>query len=57
MHAHDDMGKSGLNITYEDLKRASDANGSTVEQVLETIAKTADKDRADHPDEYRAGGA
>jgi hypothetical protein len=49
------MGKPGVNITYEDLKRAADANATTVEQALETIARTADKDLADHPDEYPAG--
>ena len=51
------MGKPGVNITYEDLKRAADANGNTVEQALETIARTTDKDRADHPHEYPAAGA
>ena len=56
MRAHDDMGKPGVNITYEDLKRAADANRDTVEQALETIAQTADKDRADHPHEYPAAG-
>jgi len=49
------MGKPGINITYEDVKRAADANGTTVEQALETIARTADKDRGDHPGEYEAG--
>jgi hypothetical protein len=49
------MGKPDVNITYEVVKRAADANGTTVEQALETIAKTADLDRADHPDEYAAG--
>lgn len=57
MRAHDDRGKPGVNITYEDLKRAADANGTTVEQALETIAQPADIDRADHPDEYPAGAA
>lgn len=38
---------------YEDVKRAADANGTTVEQTLATIAKTADKDRGDHPAEYQ----
>lgn len=53
MHAHDDMGKPGVNITYEDIKKAADANGSTVEEQLATIVRTSSKDRADHPDEYR----
>jgi len=52
MRAHDDMGKPGVNIVYEDVKRAADANGKTVAETLATIAKTADKDRADHPMEY-----
>lgn len=55
MRAHDDMGKPGVNITYDDVKRAADANGTTVDQALETITRTADKDRSDHPDEYEAG--
>ncbi len=49
------MGKPGVNITYDDVKRAADANGTTVDEALETITRTADKDRSDHPDEYRAG--
>jgi hypothetical protein len=52
MRAHDDMGKPGLNITYEDVKRAADANEMTVEATLAMIAKTGDKDRGDHPAEY-----
>ncbi len=54
MRAHDDMGKPGVNITYEDVKRAADANDKSVEATLEIIARTADKDRGDHPDEYPA---
>ena len=53
MRAHDDMGKPGINITYEDVKRAADENSMTVEQTLETIAKTVDKDRGDHPAAYQ----
>ena len=53
MQAHDDMGKPGVNITYEDVKKAADANGSTVEEQLATIVRTSSKDRVDHPDEYR----
>lgn len=52
MRAHDDMGKPDVNITYETVKRAADANDMTVEQALETIARTADQDRDDHPEEY-----
>ncbi len=54
MRAHDDMGKPDSNITYEDVKRAADANGMGVEQTLAMIARTADKDRGDHPAEYGA---
>lgn len=52
MRAHDDMGKPNINITYEDIKRAADANGLTVLQTLDTITRTVEKDRADHPQEY-----
>ena len=37
------------NITYEDVKRAADENGRSVEETLDIIARTADKDRGDHP--------
>lgn len=56
MRAHDDMGKPNVNIVYEDVKRAADANGMTVEETLQMIARTADRDRTDHPDEYAAAG-
>lgn len=54
MRAHDDMGKPGINITYEDVKKAADANDMTVEATLAMIIKTSDKDRGDHPAEYEA---
>jgi hypothetical protein len=54
MRAHDAMGKPGINITYEDVKRAADANGLTVEATLAMIDRTSDKDRSDHPAEYPA---
>ena len=54
MRAHDDMGKPEINITYEDVKRAADANKMTVDATLAMIARTSDKDRGDHPAEYRA---
>ncbi len=57
MHAHDDMGKPGVNITYEDVQRAAEANGTSVEQAFATIAKTAAKDRGDHPQEYDGSAA
>jgi hypothetical protein len=54
MRAHDDMGKPGINITYEDVKRAADANATTVDATLATIDRTSAKDRGDHPAEYHA---
>ena len=50
MQAHKVMGD---NVTYEDLKRIADGNGKTVQETLETITATADKDRLDHESEYR----
>jgi hypothetical protein len=52
MRAHDDMGKPDVNITYERVKAAADANGMTVEETLDMIAQTADSDRSTHPNEY-----
>jgi hypothetical protein len=52
MRAHDDMGRPGTDITDEDVKRAADANGMSIVETLATITRTADKDRADHSDEY-----
>ena len=52
MHAHDDMGKPGVNITYETVKAAAEANGRTIEKTIATIIKTVDKDRGDHAAEY-----
>jgi hypothetical protein len=52
--AHDDMGKPDVNITYEDVKRAADANGMTVVETLEMIQETADEDRGAHRQEYAA---
>ena len=49
MQAHLEMGD---NVTYEDLKRMADGNGKTVEETLDTIRRTADMDRRDHPMEY-----
>ena len=52
MRAHDDRGKPKINITYEDVLRAADANDMTVDATLTMIARTSDKDRGDHPAEY-----
>ena len=56
MRAHDYMVNPDFNITYEDLKRAADASGATVDDILQTISQTADKDRTEHQAEY-AGAA
>ncbi len=50
--AHDDMGEPDIHITYEDLKRAAEANGQSVSEVLKTIAETARRDASAHPAEY-----
>jgi hypothetical protein len=52
MRAHDDMGKPEVNITYESVEAAANANGMTVEETLAMIGRTGDKDRGDHPAEY-----
>ena len=52
MEAHKVMGD---NVTYEDLKRMADGNGKTVAETLDIIAKTAEKDRAEHGSEYEPG--
>ena len=52
MRAHDDMGKPEVNITYEDVKRAADANGMTVDDTLAMIVTTSAADRGEHPAEY-----
>lgn len=57
MRAHDDMGKPGVNITYEVGKQAADANKMTVGATLAMVAHTAVKDRGDHPAEYGAAPA
>jgi uncharacterized hydantoinase/oxoprolinase family protein len=49
MEAHRVMGD---NVTYEDLKRIADGNGRSVDETLETIARTAAADRAQHRHEY-----
>jgi hypothetical protein len=55
MQAHKEMTEADL--TYEDVKRAADKNGTSVDEVLATITRTADKDRADHAAEYTTGSS
>ena len=50
MQAHLEMGES--NITYEDVKRSADENNRSVQETLDLIARTAQEDRSDHPQEY-----
>jgi len=50
MDAHLEMGEA--NITYEDVKAAADENGRSVNETLDIIKRTSDKDRGDHPQEY-----
>jgi len=52
--AHDDMGDANTHITYERIKKAADANKMSVDQVIDNIKRTAEKDRGEHPAEYRA---
>ena len=54
MDAHKVMGN---NVTYEDLKKIADGNGKTVEETLDTIRQTADKDRPEHPAECSGSSA
>jgi hypothetical protein len=41
---------------YEDVQRAAEENGRTVDETLDIIARTAAVDRGDHPDEYGTSG-
>ena len=50
MQAHLEMGEH--NVVYEDIKRAADENDRTVAETLDIVARTAEIDRADHPNEY-----
>jgi hypothetical protein len=50
MDAHLEMGEH--NVTYEDVKRAADENGRSVNETLDIVARTAAIDRTKHPNEY-----
>jgi hypothetical protein len=52
MDAHLEMGAA--NITYEDVKRAADANGRSVAETLDILERTVAKDRSEHAQEYAA---
>ncbi len=49
MDAHKVMGD---NVTYEDLKRIADGNGKSVDETLQTMNRTAERDRQKHEHEY-----
>ena len=56
MQAHKVM--TDADITYEDVEKPAHQNGVSLDQILETIGKTADQDRLEHSSEYsRAGTA
>jgi hypothetical protein len=50
MDAHLEMGQA--NITYEDVKKASDENGRSVRETLDIINRTVEADREEHAAEY-----
>lgn len=50
MDAHKEMGQH--NFTYEDLKAAADENGKSVSEILQTVNRTAAKDKEGHAQEY-----
>lgn len=49
MAGHREMGEA--NITYEEVKRAADENGRSVDETLDIVARTADGDWARHSPE------
>ena len=50
MDAHLEMGEA--DITYEDVKRAADANGRSVRETLDIIDRTVAGDKEQHASEY-----
>jgi hypothetical protein len=52
--AHDDHGNAA-NITYEDVKKAAEANGMGVAESLAMMLETAEEDRVGHVGEYETG--
>jgi hypothetical protein len=52
--AHDDHGEAA-NITYEDVRKAAEANGMGVAQSLAMMLETAEEDRVQHQGEYETG--
>jgi hypothetical protein len=50
MDAHKEMGQHSF--TYEDLKAAADDNGKSVAETLQTVNRTAAKDKESHAQEY-----
>jgi hypothetical protein len=52
--AHDDHGNPA-NITYDDVKKAAEANGMGVAASIAMMLETAEEDRVSHRDEYETG--
>ena len=50
MDAHLEMGQS--NITYEDVKKAADENGRSVQETLDIVHRTVEADKEEHAPEY-----
>ncbi|HYK94687.1 MAG TPA: hypothetical protein VE011_02320 [Candidatus Dormibacteraeota bacterium] len=50
MDAHRDMGEA--NIRYEDVERAANDNGKSVAETFDTMDRTRERDRSQHPQEY-----
>ena len=50
MDAHLVMGES--DITYEDVKKAADANGCSVGETLDIVNRTVAADKEEHASEY-----
>jgi hypothetical protein len=52
--AHDDHGNPA-NITYEDVKKAAEANDMGVAASIAMMLETAEEDRVGHRQEYETG--
>jgi hypothetical protein len=52
--AHEDHGNAA-NITYEDVKKAAEANDMGVAESIAMMLETAEEDRVGHSQEYETG--
>ncbi len=50
--AHGDPERSDPHLVVETLRKMAEADGSSLSQVLANINESAEKDRAEHPDEW-----